>query len=209
MLNDFINSFATLFVTIDPIGNVPIFMALISAYPVAVQRAITLRACLVSLIILLVFAFIGSPLLAFLGISLPALQITGGLLLLLVAFDMVFERRSERREKRVEETEPELNDWQSLAIFPLAIPMLAGAGAMTSLLVATAGNPVFSGGFVLSVLALILVIGLFIALMLATIALGNKVNKQVYLVLTRVMGVILAALSTQFIISGIKAAFAL
>ncbi len=209
MLENFINAFATLFVTIDPIGNVPIFMALISAYPVAVQRAITLRACLVSLIILLVFAFIGSPLLTFLGISLPALQITGGVLLLLVAFDMVFERRSARREQRAEETEPELDDWQSLAIFPLAIPMLAGAGAMTSLLVVTAGSPILSGSFAMSVIALLLVIGLFALLMFATIALGDRINRQVYLVLTRVMGVILAALSTQFIISGIQAAFGL
>ena len=205
MLDTFINAFATLFVTIDPIGNVPIFMALISTYSAATQRAITIRACVVALIILLVFAFVGGTLLTFLGISLPALQITGGILLLLVAFDMVFERRTKRREERAEEADQD--EWQALAIFPLAIPMIAGAGAMTSLLVVTAGAPILSLSFAGAVLALVLVVALFAGLMFATIALGDRVNKQIYLVLTRVMGVILAALSTQFIIDGIRAAF--
>ena len=211
MIDQFISAFATLFVTIDPIGNVPIFMALIASYPAAIQRAIAFRAALIGLVILLVFAFVGNSLLAFLGISMPALEITGGLLLLMVAIEMVFERRSARRQQRVDEaTQDQVSDdgeWQSLAIFPLAIPMLAGAGAMTSLLVVSAGNSPSSPSFYLSILALVLVIGLFAMIIWLTITLGNRVNKQVYLVLTRIMGVILAALSTQFILSGIKAAF--
>ncbi len=211
MIDQFISAFATLFVTIDPIGNVPIFMALIASYPAAIQRAIAFRAALIGLVILLVFAFVGNSLLAFLGISMPALEITGGLLLLMVAIEMVFERRSARRQQRVDEaTQDQVSDdgeWQSLAIFPLAIPMLAGAGAMTSLLVVSAGNSPSSPSFYLSILALLLVIGLFAMIIWLTITLGNRVNKQVYLVLTRIMGVILAALSTQFILSGIKAAF--
>lgn len=211
MIDQFISAFATLFVTIDPIGNVPIFMALIASYPAAIQRAIAFRAALIGLVILLVFAFVGNSLLAFLGISMPALEITGGLLLLMVAIEMVFERRSARRQQRVDEaTQDQVSDdgeWQSLAIFPLAIPMLAGAGAMTSLLVVSAGNSPSSPSFYLSILALLLVIGLFAIIIWLTITLGNRVNKQVYLVLTRIMGVILAALSTQFILSGIKAAF--
>ena len=211
MFEHFINAFATLFVTIDPVGNVPIFMALIASFSAQVQRAIVWRASLIGFLILLVFAFVGSSLLSFLGISLPALQITGGLLLLLVALDMVFERRSARRQQRADaasqEAEADPAEWQALAIFPLAIPMLAGAGAMTSLLVVSAGVSLANPQFYVGLLALCVVFALFLVLMLLTISLGNRVNAQIYLVLTRIMGVILAALSTQFIISGIQAAF--
>lgn len=211
MFDHFLNAFATLFVTIDPIGNVPIFMALISGFSTQVQRAIVWRASLIGFAILLVFAFVGNSLLNFLGISLPALQITGGLLLLIVAIDMVFERRTARRQQRADEAvqDPEADEgeWQALAVFPLAIPMLAGAGAMTSLLVVSAGLSFAAPTFYMGLLSLCVVFALFTSLMLMTIYLGNQINKQIYLVLTRIMGVILAALSTQFIIGGIQAAF--
>ena len=173
MLEHFISAFATLFVTIDPLGNVPIFMALIASYPARLQRAITLRACLIALLILLIFAFAGNSLLTFLGISLPALQIAGGVLLLVVAFDMVFERHSARRQQRADEAaleqgETEESEWQALAIFPLAIPMLAGAGAMTSLLVVSAGTHLTTLPFYVGLLALVLVLALFGVLMLMT-----------------------------------------
>ena len=213
MLDHFLNAFATLLVTIDPVGNVPIFMALIAGFSRAVQLAITVRAAMIAGLILLFFAFAGEPTLSFLGVSLPALQISGGILLFLVALDMIFERRNERKQRtadRATQDQPTTeSDWQSLAIFPLAIPMLAGSGSMTSLLVLTAQHPVGSVGFWISLLALGIVLSMFIGLMALTIALGDRVNKQVYLVLTRLMGVILAALSTQFIISGVKTAFGL
>ncbi len=221
MIESFIAAFATLFVTLDPIGNVPIFMALMAPYPIGVQRAIAARSCLMALGILLAFAFAGNSLLGFLGISLAALEITGGLLLLIVAIDMVFERRSAQRQRRADEvaqtlgateegaTEAHPMPWQALAIFPLAIPLLAGAGTMTSLLVVSAGASFTAPAFTMALLALVLVIGLFGALLMITIALGDRVNRQVYLVLTRIMGVILAALSVQFMISGIRTAFGL
>ena len=211
MLDHFVNAFATLFVTIDPIGNVPIFMALIASFPAHIQRAITWRAVLVSTAILVLFALIGKPTLSFLGVSLYALQISGGILLFLVALDMMFERRTERRQKTADQAsrdqEQNDRDWQSVAIFPLAIPMLAGAGSMTSLLVLSAQAPLGSVGFYFSLLALVLVLGLFFTLMMMAIYVGHRANSQIYLVLTRLMGVILAALSTQFIINGVQAAF--
>jgi len=128
-----LNSFTTLFVIIDPIGLAPIFLALTMGMSNADRRAIAWRASLVSAVILIVFALVGGAFLETLGISLPAFRIAGGLLLFWTAFEMIFEKRVERKTNSAERTVSK-SDIQNLAVFPLAIPLMAGPGARRHLI---------------------------------------------------------------------------
>lgn len=207
-MDHFINAFATLFVTINVLGVLPVFVAMVAPYSVADQRRIALRANLISWLILMAFALGGEPFLRFLDISLPAFQIGGGILLFFVGFEMVFDRRNQQREKSakaaVESRDPEngLQDWQSLAIFPLAVPLLAGAGTMTALILLSAGAPLGSADFFLTLTALTLIMLISTALHLMATMNGNRMNPQLTNILTRLMGVILTALSAQYVING-------
>ena len=151
MLDHFLNAFATLLVTIDPVGNVPIFMALIAGFSRAVQLAITVRAAMIAGLILLFFAFAGEPTLSFLGVSLPALQISGGILLFLVALDMIFERRNERKQRTADRATQDQttteSDWQSLAIFPPGHTNAGGFGVYDQLAGADSSAPRWIGWF--------------------------------------------------------------
>jgi multiple antibiotic resistance protein len=193
-----ISAFATLFVIIDPIGLTPIFVALTQGMSSAQRRAIALRACLVGAILLCLFAAFGEAVLGFIGISMPAFRIAGGILLFLTALDMLFERRTKRREGQAED------DTDDPSVFPLAIPLIAGPGAIASMILLAGQQPGLAGlavviGVMLAVLAILMV--MFLAAGLVERALGRVGTN----VITRLLGMLLAALSVQFVLDGLRA----
>ena len=194
-----ITSFVTLFVIIDPIGLMPLFVALTQGVNAATRRSIALRGCLTAFAILALFAFFGEAVLGFVGISMPAFRIAGGVLLFLTALDMLFERRSKRREDRTEEEEH-----PDPSVFPLAIPLIAGPGSIATviLLGGQMGGGITGAMLVLGVAlaVLVVVLGFFLSAGILERALGKTgVN-----VATRLLGMLLAALSVQFILEGLR-----
>lgn len=195
----FITSFVTLFVIIDPIGLTPLFVALTQGMSVKQRRAIAVRATLVSAAILSLFAIFGEAVLGFIGISMAAFKISGGILLLLTALDMLFERRSKRREDRAEEEE--MVDDPS--VFPLAIPLIAGPGSIATVILLSGTHPGFAGlGLSLAVMALVLIVS-FIFFEAAT-PLERMLGKTGINVVSRLLGMLLAALAVQFMLNGLQ-----
>jgi multiple antibiotic resistance protein len=201
----FISAFVTFFVVIDPPGCAPIFTSLTAGTDAAHRRAMAIRSVLVASGILLVFAVFGEDLLGALGISLDAFRVAGGIMLFLIALDMVFEKRTERRENRAQDVKdnPEHED---ISIFPMAIPMIAGPGSIASVMLLMAkSNGITESLIVLSALGAMLVLTL-ISLLLAG-PLMKLLGYRVEAMITRILGVVLAALAAQFVIDGIKASF--
>lgn len=201
-----ITAFVTLFVIIDPIGLTPLFAALTQGQTERKRREIAARACLIGFGILAVFALFGEQVLGFIGISMPAFRIAGGLLLFLTALDMLFERRTKRREGTSEEAEAAAEadpDEADPSVFPMAIPLIAGPGAIASVILLAGQNPGLPGlALVLAVVMAVLVIvfGLALTAGLMERALGRTgIN-----VVTRLLGMLLAALSVQFVLDGLR-----
>jgi multiple antibiotic resistance protein len=202
----FVSAFITLFVVIDPPGCAPIYAGLTKGASAAQARSMALRATFIASIILLIFALFGKQLLAALHIELNSFRIAGGLMLFFIAFDMVFEKRTQRREERAEKiaATPEIED---VSVFPMAMPMLAGPGAIAAvmLLMNEAGGEPEKVVQVLAALAAVLIITA-VALVAAgplIRLLGDKVEA----VITRLLGVLLAALAAQYVIDGLKGSF--
>ncbi|ETW14450.1 multiple antibiotic resistance (MarC)-like protein [Roseivivax marinus] len=195
-----LSAFATLFVVIDPIGIVPVFMALTRGETRAHKRTIILRACAIGATLLCLFAFLGESVLGAIGISMPAFRIAGGVLLFLTALDMLFERRTKRRDDQADEEE----DRPDPSVFPMAIPLLSGPGAVTSviLLVGRAEGPAETAA-VLGVMFLVLAMAL--VLLLLSHHIERLLGKIGITVVTRLLGMILAALSVQFVVDGLIA----
>lgn len=194
------NAFVTLLVVIDPLGLAPIFAALTRGFSERQKRESAIRGTALGAAILLVFAVVGNALLGALGIGLPAFRIAGGILLFLLALDMIFARPSGMRSSTVREQEEESYQ-QDISVFPLAIPLIAGPGGITTVLLYTGGGPTQLGLF-LAVLLVVLVLTL-ISLLLAPhiMQLFGETGANV---LSRVLGVLLAALAVQFVIDGIR-----
>ena len=192
-----ITAFVTLCVIIDPIGLVPLFVALTQGMSARERRAIVLRAIIVAAILLTIFDAAGESVLGFVGISMPAFRIAGGILLFLTALDMLFDRRSKRREDQTGEDRPDPS------VFPLAIPLIAGPGAIASMILLAGQQPGWAGlasviGVMLAVLALVM--AMFLTATLFERALGRVgIN-----VVTRLLGMLLAALSVQFVLDGLR-----
>ena len=206
MVELFLSAFITLFVVIDPPGCAPIYAGLTTGASPAQKRSMALRACLIAGAILLVFALFGEQLLAALHIELDAFRIAGGIMLFLIALDMVFEKRTQRREARAEKLRetPEIED---VAVFPMAMPMLAGPGAIASvMLLAGSADGIEEALVVLAALLAVLVLTLLA--LLAAGPLMRLVGAQVEAVITRLLGVLLAALAAQYVIDGIRGSFA-
>ena len=191
-----ITSFVTLFVIIDPIGLMPIFIAFTPGMSAQQRRAVAFRSCIIAFFILALFAFFGEAVLGFVGISMAAFRIAGGVLLFLTALDMLFERRQERREGRVTEV-------PDPSVFPLAIPMIAGPGSIATVILLS--------GQIEGIQGPILILGVALAVMLVAVALFMAGNLQERAlgdiginVVTRLLGMLLAALSIQFILDGLK-----
>jgi len=196
---DIITVFVSLFVIIDPIALAPLFIALTKGQSAGHRRAIGLRACLVAFGLLTVFGLIGDNLLSFLGISMSAFRIAGGILLFLTALDMLFERRTQRRQGQAHEN-PEHDD---PSVFPLAVPLIAGPGAIaTMILLAGAEGNSATDILAVHLMLLVVLIGVFVSFLLAP-AMERLLGPVGINVVTRILGMLLAALSVQFVIDGI------
>jgi multiple antibiotic resistance protein len=196
-----LHAFLTLFVVIDPIGVAPLFLGLASTRPPAERRLIARRAVVVAGGILVFFLLVGAWLLRQIGISLDAFRVAGGLLMFRIAADMVFAQH----ERETPEEASEARERRDISVFPLAIPLIAGPGALASVLIlAGEAEPLAYGlgiVFAMMVVVLFLVYG---ALRLAT-PLARVLGKTGANVVTRVLGVLLAALSVQYVASGVRA----
>jgi multiple antibiotic resistance protein len=206
MIHDFTSStLATLLVTLDPPGLAPIFVSLTLGMVESERRQVALRACLIAFAIMTFFALGGGAMLNLLGIGLPAFRIAGGLLLFWIAFEMVFQSRGQRKAETAQNAVT-MDRIRDLAAFPLAIPLLAGPGAITAAIL-LAGRANSDPGLLAILVALIGAV-LFCCALVFLVAeraarlLGTTGN----VVLTRLLGVILAALAVQFVIDGAIAA---
>jgi multiple antibiotic resistance protein len=203
MLFDYLKTaFVTLLVTIDPPGLAPIFIGLTLGMVPAQKREVAMRAVIISFGIMAAFGFAGDVVMKALGISLPAFRIAGGLLLFWISFEMVFELRARRKSSMAEEAVT-IDQIRNIAAFPLAIPLMAGPGTITATILLAgraAGDWSKLSGLML-VIAAIMAITYFCFLLSDRIArlLGTTGN----IVLTRLLGVILAALAVQFVIDGV------
>jgi multiple antibiotic resistance protein len=199
----YISSLITFFVVIDPPGCAPIYAGLSAGASPANRRAMAIRAVLVAAAILFAFAGFGEALLKALGISLDSFRIAGGIMLFLIALEMVFEKRTERREDRAAKVAATA-DVEDVSIFPMAMPMIAGPGSIASVMLLMSRNHGIDRiAVVLAALATILLLCLLALLAAGPImrVLGAKIEA----VITRLLGVLLAALAVQFVIDGIKA----
>ena len=202
MIELFTTAFITLAVIIDPPGCAPIFASLTAGTDQVHRRNMAIRSAAVAWAILVFFALLGEPLLRTLGISLSAFRLAGGIMLFMIALDMVFERRTERREERAKEIEgtPEAED---ISVFPMAIPMIAGPGSIASIMLLTArADGVAQDAVVLAALTLVLLLTL-LALLLAG-PLMKLIGAKLEAMITRILGVILAALAAQFVLDGLE-----
>ncbi len=198
-----LNAFATFFVTIDPPGQLAIFIGLTAGMTSAERRHVALRGTLIGIGIILAFMMIGGSLLTALGISMPAFRVAGGLLLFYTAFEMVFEKRVERKGESAERIISK-KELQSIAVFPLAIPLIAGPGAISaSILLAEDFLWPLDRLVLIGVLLLVGLI-LYLALILAD-RLNKYIGETSQIVLTRLLGILLAALSIQFVADGVLA----
>ncbi|SDZ13068.1 multiple antibiotic resistance protein [Jannaschia faecimaris] len=191
-----ITAFTALFVVIDPIGLAPIFIAMTAGMTAKARRAIAIRACLIATGILVVFAMLGESVLTFLGISMPAFRIAGGLLLFLTALEMLFEKRQPKREGRAEEHTADPS------VFPLALPLIAGPGAIATMILLTDDASAIGSAQAIGVmLAVITVVFAFFQLASPMERLLGHTGINVA---TRLLGMLLAALSVQFVLDGLR-----
>jgi multiple antibiotic resistance protein len=195
----------TFLVIIDPPGCAPIFASLTRGTTAAHRRAMAIRSSLIAWGILMFFALLGRPMLQALHISLASFRIAGGIMLFMIALDMVFERRTERREKRAEEIEgtPEAED---ISVFPMAIPMISGPGSIASaMLWVSRADGVAQIAVVLAAITIVILITL--VTLLAAGPLMRLIGERMEAMITRILGVILAALAAQFVVDGLKQSF--
>jgi len=205
MIELFGSALVTFLVIIDPPGCAPIFASLTRGASAAHRRTMAIRSSVIAWGILMFFALLGKPMLHALGISLASFRIAGGVMLFMIALDMVFERRTQRREVRAQSIEgtPQAED---ISVFPMAIPMIAGPGSIASamLWVSRADDTTR----VLTVLAAITVVILItLVFLLAAGPLMRLIGERIEAMITRILGVILAALAAQFVVDGLKQSF--
>lgn len=205
MIELFISAFVTLFVVIDPPGCAPIYASMTTGANSAQRRSMALRAVVIATFILLIFALWGKQVLGVLGIQLDSFRIAGGIMLFLIAMDMVFEKRTQRREDRAQKIAetPEVED---VSVFPMAMPMIAGPGSIaTVMLLMARADGITERLAVIAALAAVLI--LMLGALLAAGPLMKLLGQRIEAVITRLLGVLLAALAAQFVIDGLKASF--
>lgn len=198
-LNFLLTAFVTLFVIIDPIGLMPIFVSLTAGSNKQARRTIAVRAILIGFGILVLFGFFGEAVLGFAGISMPAFRIAGGILLFLTALDMLFERRTKRREDQA--NQPDISE-DDPSVFPLATPLIAGPGAIASMILLT-GQAETTLNFVMIFATLAAVLTITWILFIISVLLERALGPTGVNVITRILGMLLAALSVQFILDGL------
>lgn len=196
-----IAAFTTLFIIIDPPGLAPVFIALTTGMSDRQRRAIAVRAFVVSVVLMMVFLFSGEAVLSFIGISMDAFRIAGGILLFLTALDMLFQKRQARREENAAEGQAEHHDDPS--VFPLALPLIVGPGAITTVILLSgqaqgAADMAAIAAMVIGVLVIVL-----IAFLIAP-AIERALGKTGLNIVTRLLGMLLAALAVQFVLDGLR-----
>ncbi len=199
ILEIFFRSFIFYFVVIDPLGTVAIFLTLLQRIKEN-KNKIAIEATLLAFLVLVFFFVMGKIILNHLNISLYSFKIAGGIILLLISIEMLLDKRSARKEKSIE------GKIISTSIFPLAIPLLAGPAAITSVIVSssvTSGNLISSLAHIFSIFTVLLITCLFFLLIIKS---EKFISKKLLQVLSRIIGIILAALSVQFILDGLKEA---
>ncbi len=194
-----ITSFVTLFVIIDPIGLTPIFLALTQGATSRERRSIALRSALTAMFLLALFTAFGEAVLGFAGISMAAFRVAGGILLFLTALDMLFERRTKRREHQGEEA----TEVEDPSIFPMSIPLIAGPGSIATVILLAGQKPGLEG-FGLVMCVVIAVLLLMLAMFLVSGLFERALGKTGINVVTRLLGMLLAALSVQFVLDGLR-----
>ncbi len=203
MLDYLLEAFVTLFVTVDPLGLAPLFIGLTAGMGPKDRRQVALRATSIATAVLIVFALAGGKLLALLGISLPSFRIAGGLLLFSTAFQMVFSQK-EPRDKSDADRAVTLDHIRDIAAFPLAIPLLAGPGAISASILAASKAPSMTAfaGFIGLIVA---VMGIGLAVFLLADPIDKRIGETGRVVIGRLLGLLLAALAVQFVADGIRA----
>jgi multiple antibiotic resistance protein len=208
MLDYFLSAAVTLLIVIDPIGLAPFFLAATQNYSRAERRLVAWRSSIIALAILIVFGAVGAPLLGALGITLPAFRIAGGLLLFFISYEMVFSERTERSTDGVaEQGSARRKHLLYTSVFPIAIPLMAGPGAITAIILLAGeahGDPLRLGGLLVITIA---VITSCLAVYLAAGRVNRLLGVTGNAILSRLLGVILAALAVQYVIDGIRDAF--
>ena len=205
MIELFGSALVTFLVIIDPPGCAPIFASLTRGTSAAHRRAMAVRSALIAWGVLMFFALLGKPMLNALGIELASFRIAGGVMLFMIALDMVFERRTQRREVRAQSIEgtPQAED---ISVFPMAIPMIAGPGSIASaMLWVSRADDAVEIGTVLAAITVVILITL--VTLLAAGPLMRLLGDRIEAMITRILGVILAALAAQFIVDGLKQSF--
>ena len=206
MFDQLLENTILLFVAVDPIALVPIFASLTKGLAKSEIKKIYLQATIVSLLILTSFWLFGEGMLSLMGISMSSFRIIGGLFLIAIAFQMVFEQRQDRRQNTADVAMDD-KSIQSVAIFPLAIPLIAGPGAMTAALLLAetrSTEPVF---FILNYLPILLVVLLAGIAMWLSAKLSQKLGPTVITVLEKIFGILLGALAIEFVMAGIIESF--
>ena len=214
MLAVFLNSFVLFFVTIDTIGNLPFFLSLTEEAKIRQKITIAIKSTFVAFFILIIFAYLGRYLLDALGVTLDSLKIAGGIILMFIAIDILFEKRKKRREKKVVEAldplilmSKEEKNYDDIVVFPIAIPFIAGPSTLATIILLM-GNYSSSAEYqMLTIIALVAALIVGLILMVGASFLIKYIPNQILHATSRVMAFILAALATQFIIDGIKASF--
>ncbi|MCW3797845.1 MarC family protein [Sphingomonas sp. BN140010] len=201
MIELFTSALVTFLVVIDPPGCAPIFASLTSGAVAAERRRMAIRSALIAWGVLMFFALLGEPLLRALGIQLASFRIAGGIMLFAIALDMVFEKRTERREERASQVVQE-----DISVFPMAIPMIAGPGSIASAMLLTAR----ANGTVESITVLAAMTTVILLTMVSLLIAGplmRLIGHRLEAMVTRILGVILAALAAQFVVDGLKESF--
>ncbi len=201
-----ISAFVTLFLVVDPFGLVPTFLAVTEGLPATARRQVAARACVIATVILAGAAIGGDWLFKTLGISLQAFRIAGGLLLFSIASEMVLGVRIERQSKAAEQAIEE--HVRNIAAFPLAIPLMAGPGAITATVLLAGRATGHPAELALLIAVIVMVIAICLVVFLCGSPIGRLLGVTGNVVLSRLLGVLLAALAVQYVIDGISAVWA-
>ncbi|NDV88181.1 NAAT family transporter [Aurantimonas aggregata] len=200
MVDILLSGFVTIFVIIDPLGLVPLFLAVTPDANAVERRSIAVRACVIAFVILVLFAVAGTALLEGLGITLGAFRVAGGLFLFWIGFELVFERRQERHQRSADRAvdDPEVAD---VAAFPLAIPLIAGPGAISAVILLSGNLPTVAGRA-----GLVAILFVTMVITFGFLAVADRIDRFLGVtgraVISRLLGVLLAALAVQFVADG-------
>jgi multiple antibiotic resistance protein len=198
MTEIFIQTFFLYFIVIDPLGNTPLFLSITQNMDTNEKIRIALSATIIASIILLFFALLGSTILSYLNISYPAFTIGGGIILLIIAIEMLFDKRQQRKEEDID-----LNS-DNISAFPLATPIIAGPAAITSVIVSVSDIGTNFTNQTAGLFSLVLVLFLTFIIFFIASKFSKIINKKIISVISRVVAIILVGLSVQYILDGIK-----